>query len=69
MKCPHGANYYEDKPLRWAVDFRYEATKNPTLAGLKYGFIAQSKAEPSTEDGFEHWQKKRELYLDFIAKK
>jgi len=68
QRTPHGANFYNNKPLRWALDFRYEASIGATFVGQKYGFVAQSKTNPLKEDSFENWQEKRKLYLNFSTK-
>jgi phytanoyl-CoA hydroxylase len=55
QRTPHGANSILSEKLRWAIDIRFEATEGRTLIGRRFGFIAQSIDNPSTETPLESW--------------
>jgi ectoine hydroxylase-related dioxygenase (phytanoyl-CoA dioxygenase family) len=65
QRTPHGAAPNTLDRVRWSVDIRYEATATATVVGRKYGFVAQSLADPSSETSLEDWLAKRQAPSPF----
>ena len=65
-RTPHGAAPHVLDRIRWSIDVRYEATATATVVGRKYGFVAQSRHDPSSETPLEDWLKKQAPAEAFI---
>ncbi|MBV8602132.1 MAG: phytanoyl-CoA dioxygenase family protein, partial [Candidatus Eremiobacteraeota bacterium] len=57
--APHGAAEHRGDRLRWSIDVRYEATAAATGTGKKFGFVAQSLANPGSVTPLGTWLRKR----------
>ena len=55
QRTPHAANPNRAERIRWSIDVRYEANKNATLIGRKYGFVVQN-SDKAKETSFESWK-------------
>jgi len=59
QRTPHAAVPMTVDRARWSVDIRYEATESPTAHGKKFGFVANSVADPSSVTPVSEWLLKR----------
>lgn len=60
QKTPHRALPNLTDAVRWSMDVRYEATPTATAGGKEMGFVARSRANPSSATGCEEWLKQWE---------
>ncbi len=60
QRTPHGAAPNMIDRIRWSVDIRYEASAGATVVGQKYGFVAQSLADPASETSLAAWLQKQQ---------
>jgi ectoine hydroxylase-related dioxygenase (phytanoyl-CoA dioxygenase family) len=60
QRTPHAATANAIDRVRWSIDIRYEATPTATVVGKKYGFVAQSRLDKTSETTLEQWLMKRQ---------